>query len=191
MSVSDPKSDLHPSWGWNGARTAELKRRWAAGETGTCIGRALGVGRGGVIGKINRLGLSKEARAIAIAPGTRQRSLTQVRAPKAPPVAGEPMRTVNARAIAGQQRIIAIADGVSAPILPLPPQTIVDTGVEPKPWMERTLLECTWPIGEGHNLRSCCAPIARGSWCERHAEIGFVRTANVGRMYERSLRRYG
>ena len=43
-----------------------------------------------------------------------------------------------------------------------------------RPWMERSAHECAWPLGEGAQLRSCCAPVMRlasgrrGTYCRRH-----------------------
>ena len=44
----------------------------------------------------------------------------------------------------------------------------------PVPWTQRGPRQCTWPIGEGADLKSCCAPVApgRGSWCAEHSLEG-------------------
>ncbi len=45
---------------------------------------------------------------------------------------------------------------------------------EPRHWMEREPGQCAWPIGEGTEVLSCCAPVCRRSsgrstaYCARH-----------------------
>jgi hypothetical protein len=44
---------------WPPERVAELTRRWASGESFSAIGKAMGVSRGGIAGKLDRLGVDK------------------------------------------------------------------------------------------------------------------------------------
>lgn len=49
---------------------------------------------------------------------------------------------------------------------------------QPAHWTARRHRQCTWPIGEGAGLESCCAPVeARdGSWCAAHIAAGRLPT---------------
>lgn len=59
------------------------------------------------------------------------------------------------------------------------PKSIVLTAIaattEPRHYITRARNECAWPIdGEGHETRSCCAPVARGSYCAEHAKLAYT-----------------
>lgn len=186
---------------WTPERVETLKRLYLR-HTATRIAQMMQVdgeplSRGAVLGKASRLGLTgkSEGRSADSRPSMPRPLAARVwreRAPSAPPVKAEKLRIVNARAIAGQQRLVAIADGVIAPIQPLPPTTLIDTGVEAKPWLERQWAECAAPVsGEGASTYSCCAPTDGGPYCPGHRRLFFNRSHLAGAQYTRSLRRYG
>ncbi len=61
-------------------------------------------------------------------------------------------------------------------------------GANPKPWMDRRVRECAWPVeGEGTAVLSCCAPVTVRkdgqfhSYCAAHLLLGTVRTISKPR----------
>lgn len=52
-----------------------------------------------------------------------------------------------------------------------------------RPWQHRRHGQCTWPILADGVTLSCCSPIARGSFCSGHAQVGYdtVRKLDVDR----------
>jgi hypothetical protein len=65
-------------WNDHPAKTAELRIRWAAGESVRSIGRALGITHNAVVGKVRRLHLPLRARRAQLKP-------PQAATPGAPP----------------------------------------------------------------------------------------------------------
>jgi GcrA cell cycle regulator len=176
--IWDAASELHPSHGWNEARTAEVSRRWIAGESASHISKALGgVSRNSVIGKVHRLGLASSGRAKATDPSTRSRALNKT--PKSP----KPKRMLTPAPVTKRPDLTPVTVRVSSngrsvytlpPSEPLRPTQTVNTGVEPKPLLERGFGECCWPVsGEGADTLFCSAPVSKANWCSQHARIGF------------------
>jgi hypothetical protein len=59
----------------------------------------------------------------------------------------------------------AKASPISDKLGPLP-------GSTPRPWLTRAFGECAFPVdGDGAETRSCCLPVARGSYCFTHVRI--------------------
>lgn len=165
---------------WNAAQEAELKARYAAGDSfeemsgpisklGTmksrnaCIGKAdrLVVAgkleeRGDAVGKAN-------VRRLAAAAGrrTQQRIRSGDLAPSAAQRRG-PVRPANAD--------------------PLPPKVLTDqtggaTPMTARPWIQRVNGECRWPIGEpSADMLMCCGRAGYGpddDYCLDHYNVGW------------------
>lgn len=156
-----------PHGGWTDERIDLLKALVAEGLSSSQIATKLKITRNAVIGKVSRMGLSRSPEAVKVA---QRLGNVAIRAP-----APRPARAVSGptpsvvRVSSDMRRLYQLPHSV-----PLEPARQIETGVEPKPWMERAFGECSWPVsGEGADTLSCCAPIAKGSWCKAHARIGY------------------
>lgn len=140
------------SFEWSQAAVRLLHRFYvqeglSAAQTATVLARELGAAptRNAVLGKAQRLGLIK------------------------PKVERAPATPRSARLRCGPvRRPRPTAD------LPLPVLREVQTGFQPKPWLERRFGECAYPIGEpiGPGLQLCCAaPTGGATYCPPHREL--------------------
>jgi len=134
---------------WSDDDITTLKKLWLAGESATFVARQLGgaVTRSAVLGKVNRLGLSRT-------PGVRS----------GPAPVSKTVRMKPAPSAFAPPRPEAEAALKAASALP--------TAVQPKPLLERGPRECCWPVGLPDRERGqlfCCAPTAfRQSYCPDH-----------------------
>lgn len=186
--------------GWTPERIELVKRRWAEGRSATQISIELGCGlsRNAVIGMVNRQGWSALGRAPAACPAPNMRK-RQITAPKVarshvrPPKPGPQNRPAvvmgkcktstpaekAARAAEGKALNASVAKGV---------------GVESpnaRPWdQNRKPTECSWPIGNRYEIKSCCNPVHARGWCKGHYEIGTVPTPPVRPRAAVSLARF-
>lgn len=166
---------------WSDEVIAEATRLWHMGQSCSQISEALrrkgvSVSRNAVIGKMNRLGVSKGTRQTPAPPSGRR--------PAAPKVKSEKLRIVNARAIAAKQRVKADAKGGEA-FRPgtLPEMAARTSTTEPKAIMDLQRLDCRWPLSEAHQPATfetlyCAAPVKFDgpdalSWCPIHAAMAF------------------
>jgi hypothetical protein len=139
-----------PSW-WTDDRVTELRTRWANGETGSQIGRAMHAkSRNAIVGKLYRLGLRSRL-----------------------PIGAK--TELNGRRSAKRQtmdhidgRIFLRGDDMSEP--EPPPQF-----TNPKLLMQLELHDCRWPgAGHGAEMLYCAAPALKGhSYCLLHCRIAF------------------
>lgn len=196
---------------WPEDRVADLKKRWANGESASEIARAIGHGvtRLAVIGKIHRLGLSGRAK-----PANLMRQTTfapRLRPPSAPGVKpAKQAGAVNARHGRPPQQGPHLKPGaVFGPVATLDPveaqkrseaqaaagKKLIDAFTAPANddailLIERRFGQCSWPVGEpdrpAHQM--CCGqPVpdepAKGvdTYCERHAVRAVNRTRLAGK----------
>ena len=63
--------------------------------------------------------------------------------------------------------------------------TAAVAGSSPRHWMTRRPGECAWPIGDGPDLDSCCAPIVdrAGSYCPTHLAKSLLPTDTAVERY--------
>lgn len=172
------------AFGWPEEAIEELRRLYVTGLSCSQIAKAMTakfqhtISRCAVFGKIDRAGLRRDA--------PRRPSMIGVSVPKRAgpvrpkaPTATELRRASDAgvvplRVAMNNHRIYALPEP-----LPLPPLREAKISSEPKVWTERKWNECTWVVGgSGADSLSCCAPIAKGSWCAAHGAIGFVRPSS-------------
>lgn len=135
---------------WTDERVEKLKALVKDGRSAGEIAKALGLRtRNQVIGKVNRLGLRLGATR------TREQAKTKL--------------TTNFSG--GGTRIYSnrrIAPPVLKVVKPKVEEVAEDLPFQ-RPWIERGYRQCAWPIGEGANLNSCCAPTDEGvNYCTRH-----------------------
>jgi hypothetical protein len=144
---------------WNDANVEQLKALVKEGLSAGQIAKRLGLKtRNMVIGKVNRLGLSLGA----------TRALEQSKALLRTNSSGGGTR-------AYPNRVYKVP--VLKVIAPQLPEVAEDLPFQ-RPWIERGYRQCAWPIGEGANLNSCCAPTAEGdNYCTRHLKVMFVPTS--------------
>jgi GcrA cell cycle regulator len=189
--------------GWTDERVDELKRLWIEGLSCSQIARAIGgCTRNGVIGKIHRLGMSH--RVVPTDPDKVQRQ-PRVQ-PKRRPVEIDAMKSAKPVVVKpSRPREIDVARSTQATVTPwrvagprrapTPPQLSVaaDGPVEPRHFLTRGYGECAWPIGEGEDMLSCCAPVKGegASYCVAHAAIAYKPEApRKARDLEKLARRY-
>lgn len=168
--------------GWTPERVETVRRLWLAGRSASEIAREMncGLSRNSVIGKVFRLGLSKQGRAPVACPAPNMRQ----RAFKAPKVARTHVRPPRP----GPQNKPAVILGACLPSTPklqaersaegraINAKVAKGGGVESpnaRPWMEdRRLGECNWPIGGRYEIKSCCNPVHARGWCKGHFALG-------------------
>lgn len=193
-------TNSHDAFPWLPEHIEAMKTLWRRGMSASLIAKELvherrSPSRSAVIGKLHRLGITADCRD-PWQPITRE---PNGRPPSAPKVKTEPIRIVNARAVAAKARVTkgAKIDRFNARSIPLdhrpdtaPLREVADV-TNAKPWIKRGTLECTWPVsGEGADTLSCCSPIERGSWCAAHALIGFNPPKTSAKEFIRGLRRF-
>lgn len=163
---------------WSDEDIELIKRRWLKGDSAAQIAAGLhGRTRNSVIGKLHRLGLSNHGRAApsaprrtASAPAVRR---THVRPPKPGPQNKPAVIHGDLAPSSEAQRLARLAEGRTA-------NDTVATGVavqspNARPWMEnRKINECSWPIGDRYDIRSCCNPVKARGWCEGHLAVGLA-----------------
>jgi len=137
-----------PSW-WTDDRVTELRTRWANGESGSQIGRAMHAkSRNAIVGKLYRLGLRSRLAIGAkteLKPGRTKRNTV--------------------RHIDG--RIFFKGDDVTE----LEPPQLTN----PKLLIDLEPCDCRWPgAGRGAEMLYCGAPALKGySYCLNHCRIAF------------------
>lgn len=166
---------------WTPAEVEELRALYGAGLSASQIGNKLGFTRSAVIGKANRLGLGrKNARELNLTNASLLSFVTRQREEKA-----KPKRKIAARRTV---RPALIPKRVEFPSKPARPPVPLK-GTE-KPWLERAFGECAFPaIGEGSDVRSCCAPVDGSSrYCADHRALMFSKPeGSIIRQYRRHL----
>ena len=138
-----------PSW-WTEDRVTELRTRWANGETGSQIGRAMHAkSRNAIVGKLYRLGLRS-------------------RLPIGAKTELKPSRTKRNTVHHIDGHIFLRGDDVTEPE---PPQQFTN----PKLLLELEPCDCRWPgAGRGAEMLYCGAPVLNGySYCLQHCRIAF------------------
>lgn len=168
---------------WTPERKEQALAMWREGMSASQIAQTIGgVSRSAVIGVIHRMGAV--GRAVLSKPARPARKAAR---PRSLPAAPKPALTVKANKQvfeAPEARPPRALTGDEAFCTPLP-------GSAPRPFWDRKLEECRWPIGTGTDLRCCCEPATRDGYCEPHAQRAFnpkpKATANE---LMRSLRRH-
>lgn len=155
--------------GWTDERTALAVKLWQEGLSGSRIAERLGVTRNAVIGKLHRLGMPPRSKAA-------HKATYGYKAPRKPKLR-----------IAGGGAVFEVA--VAPPPIVIVPEAVFDAlpGTVPRPWEERTLGQCSWPVGDGLN---CCADVHAYGWCRSHAAIGRQPIPKRERNLGRNLRWY-
>lgn len=133
---------------WTEERTAIAKRMWLEGHSASAIGQVLLISRNAVIGKLHRLGYA----------GTRRSPDKRVAKPKAKKV----------------RAITFVPLDVLAPKPIKPPRV----QLEPLgPAIEHARADqCRYIAGEP-STPICGRPVARGAFCQCHAELCYVPLA--------------
>lgn len=172
---------------WTEDRIAKTRKLWIEGKSATEIAEVLGGGlsRSAVIGKVHRLGLTRDSRAHPpVARVTAARPPRPVRTPKPP----KPERKAVIRSASPSPVIV----GIDYKLTPATEEQKaacrkaglsmverVETGAGVDSPNARPFLEakrgCKWPLA-GEMV--CCSPIARGVYCEGHAAVAYI---GVGR----------
>lgn len=165
--------------GWTPENIAEMKRRYAAGESDAQIAKALGApSRNAIIGKRSRLGIAR--RGAGLSP---PKSLGDERPTPAP-------RPVKRRMTA----ILKIIGGAVMEQAEAPPpqvQTKFREGAGGLRIIDPGFGGCRWPLnGEGAETRFCCARKAGDAYCADHKRIAYTAPSTSAKEFRRSLRRY-
>lgn len=156
---------------WTAESIATLKEMYAAGMSAGLIGRKMSLSRNSVIGKIHRLGLSREGEP------------TQ-RLPASSPPRKRPRRWGREPVINIVARIVNKRAGVVHPksraVARMSAQPSSDCAVR---FLDRNVWQCAWPLwGEGVPLEAkmvCGAVVVAEdcSWCARHKRMATDRAA--------------
>lgn len=179
------------SW-TNPAHVEKLRELWPTGSSCSQIAAAINgaypdacYSRSAIIGKANRLGLADKTRQRPTDPGSARAARRA--APKAPAKPRLIIAGKNQVRVAKETQPPRVEIKVAA-FEPIP-------GSTPRPWMERTLAMCCWPVGgEGESTLYCCEPVHKRGWCAHHFGRGTVplpaKKPTTGSDLYRSLRRY-
>jgi GcrA cell cycle regulator len=150
---------------WNSERVAALKRCFEAGLSCSRIAHEIGVSRNAVIGKMNRLGLTRPKEAIA--KQLRERAARPAR-PRMPATWRPPRPQ---RAVAAQQTMLEAVFSEPLPCVEAIPIngrgcTLLELGQE----------KCRWPISTPGETDFCfCgnAPVKGLPYCAGHARLAY------------------
>lgn len=169
------------SGGWTDERTALAIRLWTVdGYSASQIAKTLGaITRNAVIGRLARLGYTGEG------VGARQRASEPKRAPAPKPKAtrsapgsthnfwsGKPVAKLK---IAGRGTVFEEAPARKPFAGVQGDAWAVLSGSNPKPFHERKLNQCSWPVNTpGVDLMCCCLPVRAMGWCAEHAKRGIA-----------------
>jgi hypothetical protein len=174
--------------GWTDERIAQVRILWQEGKSASEIAKILdcGLTRNAVIGKVHRLGMSQDGRAVIAKPAPDMRK----RVFKAPKV----RRTHVKPPKPGPQKKGAVQHGKGCDFSDNPEMAEArraqyrsqgmtslervesGAGVESpfaRPWMEnRNPDECNWTIGPRYAIKACCNPVKARGWCAGHYAVG-------------------
>jgi GcrA cell cycle regulator len=154
---------------WNSERVAALKRGFDAGLSCSLIAREIGVSRNAVIGKMNRMGLTRPKEAIV-----RQLRAPRPVRPKLPAVWRPPRRPPT---VVAQHEMLRVAFPEPAPRsedIPFNGRgcTLLELGQE----------KCRWPISSPGAADFCfCgnAPVKGLPYCPGHARMAYRPAGRV------------
>jgi GcrA cell cycle regulator len=162
---------------WTDAQSDLVAKLWIEGKSAGEISRLVpGKSKNAVIGRVHRLGLSKQGRAACAAPppDVRKRLFKVAKparpakpAPVAKIVTGGWANAVSSPAL--QQERAAEGHAAAA--------RVSKTDVESpnaRPFLEATK-GCKWPLGERGAIMSCCNPVADGKrYCPGHYAVSIA-----------------
>jgi hypothetical protein len=131
---------------WTPERDTELEQLWRTGLSASKIAKAVGCTRSAVLGRLRRLGFTEDVRN----PSARNKE------PRRPKVEDKPTR-----------RPATLIEPISWEALP---------NTTPRPWIERGLGECAFPLGDSPSgIQSCCAPTGGLTYCKAHGRMMYWR----------------
>jgi GcrA cell cycle regulator len=145
---------------WDKHEADSLVEMWKKGLSGGEIAKQLGRTRNAVIGKVHRLGLSRDDKNVRET--NRQQGFAQ------------------ARVILAVKRAAKTAKVIQlAPIMPARPliEPTYEPGAFARPFLTRKFEECAFPVsGAGADTFSCCAPTGgHPRYCKTHREIMYQK----------------
>ncbi|HYE00575.1 MAG TPA: GcrA family cell cycle regulator [Alphaproteobacteria bacterium] len=150
-----PKRSPSPS-GWTVGRVEVLERLWREGASASQVARVLGCSRNAVIGKVHRLGLSKDGRHAAARPRNAppKPSAGRMASRRTPPQGTAAGRPVEAMALRAE-----ILPGLVMRLERLGPRA------------------CRWPIGDPQQegFAFCGRQADGGAYCAAHASLAHPR----------------
>jgi len=162
-----PASTNQSNSPWNAERVELLKRHFNAGLSCSQIAREIGVTRNAVIGKMNRLGLSRPRDVIA---GQQEfRRAARLARPKTPP--GPRPRRPRLSIFAQHEMLVAA--------FPEPQLRVEDVPIVNGcgcTLLELSRATCRWPVSatDGADARFCgSTPIEGLPYCPGHARIAY------------------
>ena len=137
---------------WNDEAIAKLRELWTSNLTRTEIGRALGVSKGAIIGKAQRLGLPPRGSVVST-----RRTTYKMPAPRPVVVRSPPKQKAAPRPIVAE---------------PAPQKKSPETQKTGIHAIELKPDQCNYPLWglrEKPTFMYCGDPVARNGYCARHA----------------------
>jgi GcrA cell cycle regulator len=157
--------NIHKDKPWDHREAESLTEMWKKGLSGGEIAKVLNRTRNAVIGKVHRLGLSRDDKNVRET--IKQRGFSQARA------------RAEAKAAAKIAAKIAAKFAQLALIMPARPliETVYEPGAFARPFLTRKFEECAFPVsGAGADTFSCCAPTGgHPRYCKTHREIMYQK----------------
>lgn len=167
---------------WNGARVARLRALWAEGLSMSAIGRALGISKNSVVGKVHRLHLPSRPSPIRRGEGVAKPASVRLKLP-----AGGSDSRRGSKALRGDTlgALGAAPAAVAAFVSPAPRAALPDWSA-PRAALpaasQRKSAPCCWPIGDprAKGFRFCeAAGVPGRSYCAEHEAIAWARAPSV------------
>ena len=154
---TDPPGSSSPGGGtWTPERVEQLKILTDAGLSCAQVARRLGVSRNAVIGKLNRLGLSRGRPPAAARPATAQSAAPRLRRP----------------GIMAQRQILRAVYAEAPP----PAQDVTIAGAERCSLLDLAKGKCRWPISDpgAADFAFCGNAAVHGlPYCTGHARLAY------------------
>jgi GcrA cell cycle regulator len=153
--------NIHKDKPWDHREAESLIEMWKKGLSGGEISKFLNRTRNAIIGKVHRLGLSRDEKNIRET--NRQQGFSKARA-----------RAETKAAAKVAAKVVQLA-----PIMPARPliETVYEPGAFARPFLTRKFQECAFPVsGAGADTFSCCAPTGgHPYYCKTHREVMYQK----------------
>jgi hypothetical protein len=164
---------------WSEAQDATILRLQSEGYSASETGKAVGVTRNAVIGRLYRLRAHGQGLPARVHPPRQEPKPKPAKAPRFPkdkpvkPVMRTAAENIGPPPTAKAERK-PWREAMLEAFSPLP-------GSQPVLWSQRGRAACAWPVGgDGEGLISCAMPTDGRSYCSHHHALAYVQTKRPG-----------